>query len=658
MTSMAKYDERTVSIIYVEVQKKISYGLEVNKGQIHFITWNHISDHIAVGGDSNAMKILRFDFKPMDTNQKNVLQINQPIITLDDKDRVIRGSIMYGTWNEEYELVATSDSCGRVTIWKISKHDAKCYRKLMLCPATSALATGVAWNSEGSKIVIAYSNGVVDVYTWEGNLVWTKNMGTSIAICEWSPVDEMLILGMADGRIRVYDEHGEFETDIQRYIDEECEYFKVPDEIVCMKYWRPRQSITVDSEEIHCPEDRPRFAIVYRRLAIQLMRSIYDQDPVIIRLPGLKITGAEWSPNGVFLAVCRVNTDNFQHSTIHIFTAYGELFCTSHQLSMHICDLTWQASSLRLAIATERKVFIADIRLDYKYSTIGDTFVYCVPHGDKHKIKFFNLKSGELKDKTVNNFESIVFAKDNFVVITSKSDLGATLYSCELYNSNCSKCFCHHTTTRPKFACANGHFLVAACKDRYFIWDFVRGHGKEYMLQQHAEDEVAPEVCSMCIADTFFLLALQETGICRVNLADGVITHRYPMEDTVFDSMKLNSDFTRLAVVKIVRKTDYFMHFYKFHKDQLQEIHFQRNGDVWDYQWHQTEHNRIAIKTQTNLSCFEDMKLLMGTTTNRNIVSYKDSEDCSVITTVHMNEVMLNPEVSPKEMFKTIEFDR
>ncbi|EGT35152.1 hypothetical protein CAEBREN_08468 [Caenorhabditis brenneri] len=523
MTSMAKYDERTVSKIYVEVQKKISYGLEVNKGQIHFITWNHISDHIAVGGDSNAMKILRFNFKPMDTSQKNALQINQPIITLDDKDRVIRGSIMNGTWNEEYERVATSDSCGRVTIWKISKHDAKCYRKLMLCPATSALATGVAWSSEGNKIVIAYSNGVVDVYTCEGNLVWTKNMGTSIAICEWSPVNEMLIFGMADGRIRVYDEHGEFETDIQRYIDEECEYFRVPDEIVCMKYWRPRQSITVDSEEIHCPEDRPRFAIVYRRLAIQLMRSIYDQDPVIIRLPGLKITGAEWSPNGVFLAVCGVNTDNFQHSIIHIFTAYGELFCTSHQLSMHICDLTWQASSLRLAIATERKVFIAEIRLDYKYGTIGDVFVYCIPYGDKHKIKFFNLKSGELKDKTVSNFESIVFAKDNFVVIT---------------------------------------------------------------------------------------------------------------------------------------KTDYFMHFYKFHKNQLQEIHFQRNGDVWDYQWHQTEHNRIAIKTRTNLSCFEDMKLLMGTTTNRNIVSYKDSVDGSVITTVHINEVILNPEMSPKEMFKTIEFDR
>jgi len=49
------------------------------------------------------------------------------------------------------------------------------------------------WTSGGEKICIAYEDGAVIVGSVDGNRLWGKELGISLALVEWSPDGRMIL---------------------------------------------------------------------------------------------------------------------------------------------------------------------------------------------------------------------------------------------------------------------------------------------------------------------------------------------------------------------------------------------------------------------------------------------------------------------------------
>lgn len=59
------------------------------------------------------------------------------------------------------------------------------------------------WTSGGEKICIAYEDGAVIVGSVDGNRLWGKELGMTLALVEWSPDGKLILFCTTQVRARV-----------------------------------------------------------------------------------------------------------------------------------------------------------------------------------------------------------------------------------------------------------------------------------------------------------------------------------------------------------------------------------------------------------------------------------------------------------------------
>ncbi|KAF1763427.1 hypothetical protein GCK72_011693 [Caenorhabditis remanei] len=719
LNSMANYNEKTISKIHMCVFRKFNMSLPDN-AQLHFSEWNYNNNYITCGGALGTLKVVKIGLDPVDTKQNPAtasLIVNQ---TLEGHQT----TVLIATWNENHQKLTTSDTSGLIIVWGLFNEQ---WVEEMINNRNKSVVVGIVWNQDGTKIAIAYADGNVIVGTLEGNRIWNKELDMQLAACEWAPDGEMLIFGTADGKVVVFDETGSHFLDIPMHCleTEDLEQALAKkenqrEEIVVIKYWSPtlkskavmeemekewekemakerepqgtavfnnyptqkphREYVEPDkSSEPHqpIPPDRPRFMVAYQRGILQLMRSIQDPEPVVVRLPNVKITGAKWSPNGAFIAISGTDLDKEEprHSHIHFLSAYGHKIGFFQHFETRITGICWEGTGLRMSIAADGNLFIGHVRPEFKWGALVDAIVYVFQREElsQYTVMFYDHKTDEKHPKTVTYFENMAFFHDHCVIVSRQDDqsLNPNQYYCQLCNSIGTSIDHNFTTIPPKFLCVNGMCAVVANKDRYCIWHFVLpkynsvqagihipGKAAEYNLEeQQRPGEYGgkrsfgskDEICAICIGDTFFLMALLSGGIFYANLSDGSITKSFPISATI-DSMRLNCKYNRLAIVKLVEQVPFSILLYEFDGEQLSKIYACEKKDIWDYKWDTNEENMLAFKDKHKLFICDGTSLLEQSNVYGNIVSFKNL----TVTAVSLEKILMNPEMPTKNALQEV----
>ncbi|EGT52692.1 hypothetical protein CAEBREN_14741 [Caenorhabditis brenneri] len=418
------------------------------------------------------------------------------------------------------------------------------------------------------------------------------------------------------------------------------------------------------------PSDRPRFMVAYATGVMQLMRNLFDQDPVIVRLPNIKLTDAKWSPNGAFIAVCGTLMDRTdKNSCIYFISAYGQIF-GYHQITHSRClSVSWHASGFLMTVSTNELMLLGQIRPEYKWGCIEDTLIYVYQNEEMYtySVMFYDYKTLEKKTKSVKYFENLASYKEHCLVVYREDEVGRVSYHCDLCNSIGIAMDYVVMNVHPKFVQVNGVAAVIASEDRYFIWHFnlpkpdtflgensePPGENREYLLEEQQRPieygtkrilSNKDQIVSLCIGDTFFLVALRNGGVYHVNLYTGVIMYKYAITATV-DTMKLNCDFTKLAFTKLQDSVPFSLYIYRFMEDGVikKEKEFE-NTEIWEFHWDEQDPNMIAYKEKSKVQIYDGSSVLEQTNIKGLIYSFKNLE----VTYVNLDKILLTPENPPQ----------
>lgn len=105
----------------------------------------------------------------------------------------------------------------------------------------------------------------------------------------------------------------------------------------------------------------------------------------MVRLPNFRITGAKWSPNGAFLAVCGHDLTREEHSqaAFYFLSAYGQVKLEYENLRRNISDIQimgyhrlvdhtkitgicWGATGLRMTVSVDNTLLVGQVRPKFK----------------------------------------------------------------------------------------------------------------------------------------------------------------------------------------------------------------------------------------------------------------------------------------------------
>ncbi|KAF2982220.1 hypothetical protein EK904_002644, partial [Melospiza melodia maxima] len=112
------------------------------------------------------------------------------------------------TWNEQYQKLTTSDQNGLIIVWMMYRGS---WYEEMINNRNKSVVRSMSWNADGQKICIVYEDGAVIVGSVDGNRIWGKDLkGTHLCHVAWSSNSKILLFGMSNGEIHIYDNQGNF----------------------------------------------------------------------------------------------------------------------------------------------------------------------------------------------------------------------------------------------------------------------------------------------------------------------------------------------------------------------------------------------------------------------------------------------------------------
>lgn len=86
--------------------------------------------------------------------------------------------------------------------------------------SNKSVVRDMKWTANGERICIIYEDGAVIVGSVDGNRLWGKELGLTLALVEWSPDGRLILFCTVQGECHIYDSNGNGVSKVPLYCNE------------------------------------------------------------------------------------------------------------------------------------------------------------------------------------------------------------------------------------------------------------------------------------------------------------------------------------------------------------------------------------------------------------------------------------------------------
>ncbi|XP_061600015.1 tubby-related protein 4-like isoform X2 [Cololabis saira] len=279
-------------------------------------------------------------------------------------------------WNEPFQKLATCDMEGGIFVW--IQYEGRW--SVELVNDRGAQVSDFTWSHDGTQALIAYRDGFVLVGSVSGQRHWSSeiNLESQISCGIWTPDDQQVLFGTADGQVIVMDCHGRMLAHVLLHES---------DGIVSMS-WNCPDFLVEDSTESDTDSDdsilplarrvKPLLTVTFLSGDISLMNNYDDLSPGVIR-SGLKDVEAQWCSQGDLLAVAGmerhgVTSDSvcasvIRNALVKFYNVQGEhIYTLETPAQRPITTICWGHRDSRLFMACGPALYV--VRVEHRVASL------------------------------------------------------------------------------------------------------------------------------------------------------------------------------------------------------------------------------------------------------------------------------------------------
>ncbi|XP_069742568.1 WD repeat-containing protein 35 isoform X6 [Narcine bancroftii] len=661
--------------MFIYLSKKIAIPSNI---QLRCVSWNKDQGFIACGGEDGLLKVLKLEMQTDDTRLKGLaapsnLSMNQ---TLEGHS----GAVQVVTWNEKYQKLTTSDQNGLIIVWMLYKGS---WYEEMINNRNKSVVRGMSWNTDGQKICIVYEDGAVIVGSVDGNRIWGKELkGLQLSQVAWSPDSKILIFGMANGEIHIYDSQGNFIVKLML----QCLINVTGAVSIVGIHW-------YSGTEGYVEPDCPCLAICLDNGRCQIMRHEHDENPVLLDT-GINVVGIQWNYCGSVLAVAGSQISPVQDKQINVvqfYTPFGEHLRTLKVPGKQMYAASWEGAGLRIVLAVDSFIYFANIRPDYKWGYCSNTVVYAYTRPDRleYCVVFWDTRNNEKYIKYVKSLISITTYGD-FCILATKADESSlqdeneldpivAMYILVLCNSIGTPLDSKYIDIDPLFVTMTKTHVIVASKEVFYTWQYrvakkltameinqvapTRKEGRERIY--HIDDETSitgdgnldfsrvfsatkDPICCITASDKTLILGRESGKIQKYSLPNVSLLQKYQLNYRSYQ-LSLNCNSSRLAIIDISGILTFFDLEARIMDSSGQhvvgeELKFERK-DVWDMKWANDNPDLFAMMEKTRMYVFRNLDPEEPIQTSGYICNFENLEIKSVL----LDEILKEPSQPNKD---------
>uniref|UniRef100_A0A8C6BDE0 Tubby-related protein 4 n=1 Tax=Monodon monoceros TaxID=40151 RepID=A0A8C6BDE0_MONMO len=288
-------------------------------------------------------------------------------------------------WNEPYQKLATCDADGGIFVW--IQYEGRW--SVELVNDRGAQVSDFTWSHDGTQALISYRDGFVLVGSVSGQRHWSSeiNLESQITCGIWTPDDQQVLFGTADGQVIVMDCHGRMLAHVLLHES---------DGILSMSWNYPAFLVEdssesdTDSDDYSPPQDgpaaypipvqniKPLLTVSFTSGDISLMNNYDDLSPTVIQ-SGLKEVVAQWCTQGDLLAVAGMerptqlgdlpNGPLLKSAMVKFYNVRGEhIFTLDTLVQRPIISICWGHRDSRLLMASGPALYV--VRVEHRVSSL------------------------------------------------------------------------------------------------------------------------------------------------------------------------------------------------------------------------------------------------------------------------------------------------
>uniref|UniRef100_A0A8C5DJY1 WD repeat-containing protein 35 n=1 Tax=Gouania willdenowi TaxID=441366 RepID=A0A8C5DJY1_GOUWI len=663
--------------MFIYLSKKIAIP---NNIHLKCVSWNKEQGFIACGGDDGLLRVLKLDTQTDDVKLKGLaapsnLSMNQ---TLEGHN----GAVQVVTWNEQYEKLTTSDQNGLIIVWMLYKG---AWYEEMINNRNKSVVRSMSWNADGQKICIVYEDGAVIVGSVDGNRIWGKELkGTQLAHVAWSPDSKILLFGMANGEVQIYDNQGNF---IMK-MTVSCLTNTTGAVSIAGIHWYAGSGGYVEP-------DCPCLAICFDNGRCQIMRYENDENPVCVDTM-MNVVSIQWNHCGSVLAVAgslRASNADKDFNIVQFYTPFGEHLRTLKVRGKQMSGVAWEGGGLRIGLAVDSYIYFANIRPDYKWGYCCSTVVYAYTKLERqeHCVVFWDTKNNEKFVKYVKSLMSITTSGDFCILASKASDIASqrnygllcvSQYILILCNSIGTPLDTKHIDIDPLFVTMTKTHVIAASKEGFYLWQYrvakkltaleinqvtrTKKEGRERLYHIDSSPSGANDtgadftkaftatrdpICCITATDKTLIVGRESATIHRYSLPNVVLLQKYTVNNRA-NYLALNCNSSRLAIIDIAGVLTLMDLDVGATSDDStgnqastgDPSKFERK-DVWDMKWANDNPDLFAMMEKTRMYVFRNLDPEEPIQTSGYICHFEELEIKSVL----LDEIMKDPERPNKD---------
>uniref|UniRef100_A0A8C2B332 TUB like protein 4a n=1 Tax=Cyprinus carpio TaxID=7962 RepID=A0A8C2B332_CYPCA len=276
-------------------------------------------------------------------------------------------------WNEPFQKLATCDTDGGIFVW--IQYEGRW--SVELVNDRGAQVSDFTWSHDGMQALISYRDGFVLVGSVSGQRHWSSeiNLESQITCGIWTPDDQQVLFGTADGQVIVMDCHGRMLAHILLHEAEGISSMSWNYPSFLMEDSSEKKpNVNTLSSSVH--RVKPLLTVCFTSGDVSLMSNYDDLSPTLIRT-GLKDVVVQWCSQGDLLAVAGmerlVMTSDPSQATRNAIVKFYNV-CGEHIYSLEtpaqrpISALCWGHRDSRLFLASGPVLYV--LRVEHRVASL------------------------------------------------------------------------------------------------------------------------------------------------------------------------------------------------------------------------------------------------------------------------------------------------